>query len=38
MLKIGENIKFTNFEKKVKSPFMIFADFENKLVPKDNTK
>ena len=29
MLKIDEYIKFKNFEKKVKSPFTIFSDFES---------
>ena len=34
----GEYIKFTNFERKIKSPFMIYADFESVLVPEDNGK
>ena len=37
MPKKGEYIQFKNFEKK-KSPFMIYADFENILVPEDNEK
>ena len=31
-------IKFKNFETKIKSPFMIQADFESILVPIDNGK
>ena len=27
-----------NYERKVKSPFMIYADFESILVPEDNGK
>ena len=38
MLKKGEYIKFKNFERKIKSPFMIYADFESILVPEDNGK
>ena len=34
----GEQVKFKNFERKIKSPFMIYADFESILVPKDNAK
>ena len=30
--KKGEYIKFKNFERKIKPPFMIYADFENILV------
>ena len=29
----GEYVKFKNFERKIKSPFMIYADFESILVP-----
>ena len=36
MLKKGEYIKFKNCERKIKSPFMIYADFESIPVPKDN--
>ena len=36
MLKKGKQVKFKNFERKVKSPFMIYSDFESILVPKDN--
>ena len=38
MAKKGEYIKFTNFGRKIKSPFMIYADFENIIVPEDNEK
>ena len=34
----SEYFKFKNFERKIKSPFMIYADFESILVPKDNGK
>ena len=38
MPKKGEYVKFKNFEKKIKSSFMIYADFKNILVPGDNGK
>ena len=38
MPKKDEFVKFRNFERKVKSPFMLYADFEIFLVPKDNGK
>ena len=38
MPKKGEYVKFTNFERKKKSPFMIYGDFESILVPEDNRK
>ena len=38
MPKNGEYIKFRNFERKIKSLFMIYADFQSILVPKDNGK
>ena len=38
MPKKGECIKFKNFGRKIKSPFIIYADFESILVPKDNWK
>ena len=38
MPKKDEFVKFKNFKRKVKSPFMIYADFESFLVPKDNGK
>ena len=34
----GEYVKFKNFKRKIKSPFMIYVDFENILVPEDNGK
>ena len=33
--KKGEYVRFQNYERKIKSPFMIYADFESILVPKD---
>ena len=36
--KIREYVKFKNVERKVKSPFMIYEDFESILVPEDNRK
>ena len=38
MLKNDEYVRFKNYERNIKSPFVIFADFENILVPEDNTK
>ena len=38
MPKTGEYIKFKNFGRKIKPPFMIYADFESILVPEDNGK
>ena len=38
MPKKDENIKFKNFDRKIISPFMIYADFESVLVPEDNEK
>ena len=38
MSKKCENVKFKNFERKVKLPFMNYADFERILVPEDNGK
>ena len=38
MPKKGKYVKFKNFERKKKSLFMIYADFESILVPKDNGK
>ena len=32
----GEYVKFKNFERQIKSLFMIYADFENILEPEDN--
>ena len=36
MPKKGEYVKFKNFERKIKSSFTIYADFESILVPDDN--
>ena len=38
MPKNGEYIKFKNFGRKIKSPFIIYTDFEFILVPEDNGK
>ena len=38
MPKIGEYDKFRNYERKIKSPFKIYADFESILVSQDNEK
>ena len=38
MLKNGEYVKFRNFQRKIKSLFMIYADFESILVPEENWK
>ena len=38
MPKKGEYVKFKNVKRKIKSPFMIYADFESILVPEDNGK
>ena len=34
----GEYTQFKKFERKVKSPFMMYADLESILVPEDNKK
>ena len=34
----GEYFRFKNYERKIKSPFMIYADFESILVTEDNGK
>ena len=36
MPKKGRYVKFKYFERKIKSPFMIFADSESILVPDGN--
>ena len=36
MSKKENYIKFKNFERKIKSPFMIYEDFESLLVPEGN--
>ena len=38
MLKNGKYIKFINYERKAKSSFMFYADFESILVPEDHEK
>ena len=34
----SEQVKLKNFERKIKSPFFIYADFESTVVPEDNGK
>ena len=36
MTKKGEYVKLKNFERKIKSPFIIYTDFEITLTPEDN--
>ena len=36
MPKKGEYVRFKNYETKIKLPFMIYADIESILVPKNN--
>ena len=38
MTKRGEYVKFKDFEGKIKSLFLSYADFESILVPEDNRK
>ena len=38
MSKKGEYVKFRNYERKIKSPFIIYANFESILLPEDNGK
>ena len=38
MPKKGEYVKFKNYERKIKLPLIIYADFESILVPEDNGK
>ena len=38
MPKKSEYIKFKNYERQIKSPFIIYADFESILVPENNGK
>ena len=38
MPKKGEYVKFRNYERKIKSPFIIYANFESILLPEDNGK
>ena len=36
MPKKGEYVKFKNYERKIKSWFIIYAHFESTLLPQDN--
>ena len=36
MSKKDEHVKFKNYERKIKSPFIIYVHFESILVPEDN--
>ena len=36
--KKAQIVKFKNYERKIKSPFTIYADFESILVPENNGK
>ena len=38
MPKKGDYVKFKNYERKIQSPFIFYADFESLLVPQDNGK
>ena len=38
MLQKGECVKFKNYEKKMKSPLIIYSDFESILLPENNGK
>ena len=38
MPKKSEYVRFKNFERKVKSPFMIYVDFESIVAPEDNRR
>ena len=38
MPKKEEYVKFKNCERKIKSPFLVYVDFESTLVPEDNGK
>ena len=38
MPKKGECFKFKNYERKIKSPFITYADFESISVPENNGK
>ena len=38
MPKRGENVTLKNYERKIKSPFIIYADSESILVAKNNRK
>ena len=36
--KKGEHVRFKNYERKIKSPFMIHSNFKSILEPADNRK
>ena len=38
MLKKGKYVKFRNYERKIKSLFISYVDFESILGPKENEK
>ena len=38
MSKEGDYVKFKNYERKIKSPFMIYTDFESIIVPEFNER
>ena len=38
MLKKGVRVKFNNYERKIKSWFKIYTDYESILVPENNRK
>ena len=38
VLQKGEYVRFRNYERKIKSSFMIYTDFETILVPENNEK
>ena len=38
MPKKGEYVQFKNYERKIKSSFIFYADFESTLVPGNNEK
>ena len=38
MAKKRENVRFKNYESNIKSPFLIYADFESIFLPEENGK
>ena len=38
MLKKSKYVRFKNFEGKIKSPFIIYSNFESILMPEDNRR
>ena len=38
MFKKGKYVKFKNFERKIKSPFVIYMDFQSILMPENHVK